>query len=84
MTTLTALTEQDRVRAVTGVITDLSDRVRRATEAEIRQSIVNPGAVIAPGYPNAMPSDYGTKISPEELNQLIDFLVTSAAADGQS
>ncbi|ACV80648.1 GAF and ANTAR domain-containing protein [Nakamurella multipartita] len=39
MTTLTALTEQDRVRAVTGVITDLSDRVRRATEAEIRQAV---------------------------------------------
>ena len=63
---------------------NLDEVIPDMTEAEIRQSIVNPGAVIAPGYPNAMPSDYGTKISPEELNQLIDFLVTSAAADGQS
>ena len=43
----------------------------------------DPGAVIAPGYPNAMPADYGTKISPQQLNQLIDFLVKSAAADAQ-
>ena len=63
---------------------NLDEVIPDMTEAEIRQSIVNPGAVIAPGYPNAMPSDYGTKISPEELNQLIEFLVTSAAADGQS
>ena len=60
---------------------NLDEVIPGMTEAEIRESIVNPGAVIAPGYPNAMPSDYGTKISPEQLNQLIEFLVTSAAAD---
>lgn len=38
-TTLTALVQGSRVRSVTGVVTDLSDRVRRATEGEIRQAV---------------------------------------------
>lgn len=62
---------------------NLDEVIPDMTEAEIRESIVDPGAVIAPGYPNAMPADYGTKISPQQLNQLIDFLVKSAAADAQ-
>lgn len=58
---------------------NLDEVIPGMTEAEIRESIVNPGAVIAPGFPNAMPAF--DQLSPQELNQLIDFLVTSAAAD---
>lgn len=59
---------------------NLDEVIPGMTEAQIRESILNPGAVIAEGYPNAMPSFQG-KISPQQLNQLIEFLVSSAAAD---
>lgn len=60
---------------------NLDEVIPGMTEEEIREAIVDPGAVIAPGFPNAMPTNYGTAISPDQLNQLIEFLVTSAAAD---
>lgn len=62
---------------------DLDEVIPNMTNAEIRESILDPGAQIAPGYPNAMPS-YEGRITPQELNQLIEFLVTSASADGAS
>jgi len=62
---------------------NLDEVIPTMTDAEIKESIVNPGKVIAKGYPNAMPSDFGSKITPQQLDQLIDFLVTSAAADAK-
>jgi len=44
----------------------------------IHESIVSPGAYIAPGYPNAMPPDFGTKIPPDKLQQLVQYLEQSA------
>jgi len=62
---------------------DLDEVIPGMSAAEIKESIVDPGAKIAPGYPNAMPADFGSKISPQQLNQLIEFLMTSAAADAK-
>jgi len=62
---------------------NLDEVIPGMTKAEIHEAIVDPGAKIAPGFPNAMPSFEG-KISEQQLNQLIEFLVSSAAADGQS
>lgn len=59
---------------------NLDEVIPELSDAEIKESILNPGAVIAPGYPNAMPSFEG-KLTPQQLNQLVEFLVTSAAAD---
>ena len=39
--------------------------------AFIKESIVKPGAYIAPGYPNAMPPNFGTQIPPDKLNQYL-------------
>jgi mono/diheme cytochrome c family protein len=51
--------------------------------ATIRESIVNPNAVIAQGFPpNVMPANYGTLISPTELEELVDYLVESTSKGG--
>ncbi|MBN8868179.1 MAG: cytochrome c [Solirubrobacterales bacterium] len=62
---------------------DLDEVIPNMTKAEIDEAIVDPGKTIAPGYPNAMPTDFGSKITPQQLNQLIEFLVSSAAADAK-
>ncbi|HEX4525261.1 MAG TPA: cytochrome c oxidase subunit II [Gaiellaceae bacterium] len=47
---------------------------RGALEAFIEESIVKPGAYIAPGFPNAMPPNFGTQIPPDKLKQLVQYL----------
>lgn len=43
----------------------------------IRESIVNPDAQVAEGFPKGvMPKDYGEKLSEEQLNQLVKYLMT--------
>ena len=41
----------------------------------IRESITDPSAVVVEGYEDGlMPQDFGTQLSPEELDTLIEFL----------
>jgi mono/diheme cytochrome c family protein len=48
------------------------------TAAEIHQSIVDPNAKIATGYPsNVMPQNFEQTIPPAQLNQLVQYLLTS-------
>ena len=42
--------------------------------AFIKESIVNPGVYLQPGFPNAMPPSYGSQIPPDKLNQLVQYL----------
>jgi mono/diheme cytochrome c family protein len=54
---------------------DLSKVLKGKAAAFIRQSVVDPNAVIAAGYqPNIMPQDFGQKLSAKQLNDLIAFL----------
>lgn len=46
----------------------------RLTPAEIRQSIIDPGAVIAEGFPPAMPPDFAEKMTVKELEMIVTFL----------
>ena len=46
--------------------------------AFIKESIVKPGAYVAPGFPNAMPPNFGTQIPPDKLNQLVQYLAGQA------
>jgi mono/diheme cytochrome c family protein len=62
---------------------NLDDVIPGLSKAEIHEAIVDPGAKVEAGYPNAMPADYASKITPQQLNQLIEFLQTSAAADAK-
>ncbi|MBI4897353.1 MAG: cytochrome c oxidase subunit II [Actinobacteria bacterium] len=41
---------------------------------ELRESIVDPGAKIANGFPNVMPATFGKSLSKEELDALVKFL----------
>lgn len=43
-----------------------------SAEEYIRESIVAPGAVLAPGYPNVMPA--GLVANPADLNDLVEYL----------
>jgi cytochrome c oxidase subunit 2 len=51
---------------------------RGALTAFIRESIVKPGAYIAPGFPNVMPPTFGTQIPAAKLNQLVAYLAGQA------
>ena len=47
--------------------------------AFVRQSIVDPSAYVAPGYPDhVMPATFGSSISKSKLDALVSFLVDSA------
>jgi mono/diheme cytochrome c family protein len=42
----------------------------------IRESIVNPNAFVVPGFqPNVMPQTYGQTLTPEQIDQLVNFLL---------
>jgi cytochrome c oxidase subunit II len=59
----------------------LKDQAAKANQplaAFIEESIVKPQAYLEPGYPDAMPHDFGTSIPPDKLNQLVQYLEESA------
>jgi cytochrome c oxidase subunit 2 len=59
---------QDATKANKGSLTDF-----------IKQSIVDPNAYIAPGYPaNLMPNIFGQLIPAAKLNALVQYLATNA------
>ncbi|HET6830422.1 MAG TPA: c-type cytochrome [Solirubrobacterales bacterium] len=48
-------------------------------DAFIEESIVDPSAVVAKGFPDGtMPANYGTELSPEEIDALVAFLSKTA------
>ncbi len=50
------------------------------TAAMIKESIVVPNAKITPGYPaNVMPQDFGTILKPNEINELVEYLIASTS-----
>jgi mono/diheme cytochrome c family protein len=49
-------------------------------EAEVNEDIVDPNKEIAKGYEaNIMPSNFGQTISKEELEQLVEYLISSTS-----
>jgi mono/diheme cytochrome c family protein len=57
---------------------DLDQALEGKDAAFIRESIVDPNAETASGYPpGVMPSDYGEKLSPKQLADLVAFLSNS-------
>lgn len=62
---------------------NLDDVLAGQDAAMIEESIVDPAANIAPGFSDGvMPTNYGDSISPEELQELVDFLAESAGGGG--
>jgi mono/diheme cytochrome c family protein len=59
---------------------NLDDVLADKDAAFIRESIVDPDAQVAEGFPdNLMPEDYGDKLSDQELADLVAFLVQSTS-----
>jgi mono/diheme cytochrome c family protein len=56
---------------------NLDEYIPEMTRAEIEQAIVNPDATKAKGYENAVMPNRWSALPPQELEQLIDFLVSS-------
>jgi mono/diheme cytochrome c family protein len=62
---------------------DLDEVLPGQTAAQIEESIVNPNAKTEKGYPlNVMPDTFDTSISPKEMEQLVEFLITSTSKKG--
>lgn len=47
-----------------------------SAEEYLRQSIVDPSAYLVEGFDDLMNKDYGEKLSEEDINNLIAFLMT--------
>lgn len=45
-------------------------------EEYLRQSIVDPGAYVVPGYPDSMPRGLGDRLSRDDLDALIAYLAS--------
>ncbi len=56
---------------------DLKDVGRRKGEAYIRESILEPNAVVAEGFQPIMPANFADKMTAGEFEMLIKFLVNS-------
>ncbi len=59
---------------------NLDENLGGQSEAMIEESIVEPEAVITPGYQGGiMPQEFGEKLSKEELKQLVEYLTESTS-----
>ncbi|HEX3609372.1 MAG TPA: c-type cytochrome [Solirubrobacterales bacterium] len=62
---------------------NLNEVLPGQTTAMIRESIEDPNAKIAKGYPaNVMPQNFATTIKPSEIEQLVEYLISSTAKGG--
>ena len=61
---------------------DLDQVIPRQSAAEVKKSIVDPGAKVTQGYPDVMPKNFGQLISPQELNALVQFLLKYSGNQG--
>ncbi len=58
---------------------NLDEAIPKMSRAKVEESIVNPAAVQAKGYENAVMPNRFSNLPPQELEDLIDFLIDSAA-----
>ncbi len=64
---------------------NLDEVLTGQTAAMIEESIVNPNAKVAKGYDaNVMPQNFGDLLSPEELEDLVQYLIENSPAGGKS
>jgi mono/diheme cytochrome c family protein len=73
--------------AKTGGVTgpNLDEVLPGQSAAMVEESIVDPNAHLAKGYPaNVMPANFGTIIKSQEIEQLVEYLISSTAKGGGS
>jgi len=62
---------------------DLDEVLPGQTAAEIEESIVDPEAKVEKGYPaGVMPTTFKSSIDPQEMEQLVEYLITSTSKKG--
>jgi cytochrome c oxidase subunit II len=62
-----------------GKLPALAQKAGKPLADFVRQSIVDPNAYIAPGYPkNVMPQTFGKSLSKQQLDVLVQYLVSSS------
>jgi len=62
---------------------NLDEVLSGQSAAMVKESIVDPNAHLAKGYPaNVMPANFSTIIKPDEIEQLVDYLISSTAKGG--
>lgn len=67
----------------TGAIGPNLDEIQGQSPDQVATSITDPEAEIAPGFPaGVMPSNYGDTLTPEQLQQLVQFILTGEVAGG--
>jgi mono/diheme cytochrome c family protein len=58
---------------------NLDDSLPGQSAADVEESIVEPDAQIAQGFPQGvMPQNYGDTIAPEDLKEMVDYLLQAA------
>lgn len=70
-------------RTVT-VVTDGKERTARADRAYLKRSIVDPSADVSKGFPDIMPKDLHERISPEQLDRILDYLQSLGKGGGKA
>ena len=63
---------------------NLDEYIPPMSRAKIKEAIVNPNAVKAKGYENAVMPNRWSNLPPKELDQLVDFLVDYATGPGRN
>jgi cytochrome c oxidase subunit 2 len=64
---------------------DLDTVLAGADPEFIRESIVDPNAQVAEGYqPDVMPKNFGEAIPKEQLDALVEYLVSATGSEGSS
>jgi mono/diheme cytochrome c family protein len=63
---------------------DLDEVLPGQSAAMVKESIVDPNAKIAKGYPpSVMPQNFSASISPKEIEQLVEYLIESTSKGGK-
>jgi mono/diheme cytochrome c family protein len=62
---------------------NLDDNIPGQSPKEVEESIIDPEKTIVKGFPGGvMPANYGDTIPPEDLKELVDYLLESAGKGG--
>jgi cytochrome c oxidase subunit II len=65
-----------KAAGTTGTIGPDLDKVLKGKDAAfVKSSIVDPGAYVEKGYPNAMPGTYGNQLNAKQIADLVAFLL---------
>lgn len=64
---------------------NLDEALPGSSPEQVRQAIVDPDAQVASGYPaGVMPGDYQEQMSPQEIDDLVEYLLEAAGGDSAS